>query len=290
MSSEKVIQSVHQRLLNVRDESGEQFNHLLIRYGLERLLYRLVAAGHGDTFVLKGAMLLALWQDVPGRPTRDIDLLGFGTVSHDRLRDVFASVCNADVIDDGLRFDPESIQTDDIRDDQEYHGIRLRLAGFLGKARIAIQIDVGFGDAVTPPPESIEYPAILDFPSPQLRAYHPATAVAEKLNALVELGIMNSRMKDFYDMHLILTHMDIEEEILRAAIRETFRRRKSEIPQEMPIAFTPEFWLEESKGLQWNAFLRRSLLSDFGLGLAEVLTDLRDRLWPVLESLRNECS
>jgi hypothetical protein len=153
VSTENIAKSVHQRLLNIRDTTGEQFNHLLMRYGLERLLYRIQASGHAETFVLKGAMLFALWHDVPGRPTRDIDLLGFGDLTHDRLRAIFADACAVEVEDDGLRFDPGSIQTDDIRDDQEYHGVRVRLLGFLGRARLAIQIDVGFGDSLTPEPQ-----------------------------------------------------------------------------------------------------------------------------------------
>jgi hypothetical protein len=150
VSTENIAKSVHQRLLNIRDTTGEQFNHLLMRYGLERLLYRIQASGHAETFVLKGAMLFALWHDVPGRPTRDIDLLGFGDLTHDRLRAIFADACAVEVEDDGLRFDPGSIQTDDIRDDQ---GVRVRLLGFLGRARLAIQIDVGFGDSLTPEPQ-----------------------------------------------------------------------------------------------------------------------------------------
>ena len=241
MSKEDTSRSVHRRLLNIRDTTGEPFNHLLMRYGQERLLYRIQAAGHAETFVLKGAMLFALWHDVPGRPTRDIDLLGFGVLTHDRLRAIFADACTVEVQDDGLLFDPDSIQTDDIRDDQEYHGVRVRLLGFLGRARLAIQIDVGFGEALTPEPQQIDYPAILDFPAPRLRAYHPATVVAEKLNATVVLGALNSRMKDFYDMHVILTHMGIDDDLLRAAIQGTFERRNVPLPEVLPVAFTPEF-------------------------------------------------
>lgn len=225
MGSENTSRSVHQRLLNIRDATGEQFNHLLMRYGLERLLYRLQAAGHSDTFVLKGATLFVLWHDVPGRPTRDIDLLGLGDLNHERLRAIFTDACAVGVQDDGLRFDPTSIRIDDIRDDQEYHGVRVRLLGFLGGARLAIQIDVGFGDSLTPAPNQVEYPAILEYPAPRIRAYHPATVVAEKLNATVVLGMFNSRMKDFYDMHVILAHMDIDDDLLRGAIRATFKRR-----------------------------------------------------------------
>ena len=204
MGARSTAISVHQRLLNIRDATGEPFNNLLLRYGLERLLYRLQAAGHAESFVLKGAMLFATWHDVPGRPTRDVDLLGLGELTHQHLRAIFADACNAVVEDDGLRFDADSIQTDDIHDDQEYHGVRVRLLGFLECARLPIQVDVGFGDSLTPAPSRIEYPTILDYPAPQLRAYHPATVVAEKLNATVVLGVLNSRMKDFTDMHVIL--------------------------------------------------------------------------------------
>ena len=286
MSPSNVAASVHQRLLNVRDQTGEQFNHLLMRYGLERLLYRLQAAGHGDTFVLKAAVLFALWRDAPGRPTRDIDLLGFGNLTHARLREIFVDICHTSVVDDGVRFDPESVQTQDIRDDQEYDGIRVRLLGFLGRARLAVQIDVGLGDALVPAPDEIDYPSILDFPTPRLRAYHPATVVAEKLNAMVVLGALNSRMKDFYDMHVILTHMGIEDALLKEAVRATFERRNTPLPRELPVAFTPDFLEDGIKETQWQAFLRRSALAPFHVVLVDVLADLRERLWPVLRMLR----
>ena len=282
MSADDIVKSVHRRLLNVRDKTGVQFNHLLVRYGLERLLYRVQEAGHGETFVLKGAMLFALWHDVPGRPTRDIDLLGFGDLSHDQLRSIFTDACTVPVVDDGLGFDADSVQTADIRDDQEYHGVRVRLLGFLGKARLALQVDVGFGDALTPDPTCIEYPTILDYPAPHLRAYHPATVVAEKLNATVVLGEFNSRMKDFYDMHVILSHMEIDDDVLTSAVSATFSRRNVPIPNEMPVAFSSQFLEDGSKEIQWRAFLRRSTLEATDLALALVLADLRDRLWPVL--------
>jgi len=284
VSSNNVTRSVHQRLLNIRDTTGEQFDHLLMRYGMERLLYRIEASGHSEAFVLKGAMLFALWHDVPSRPTRDVDLLGFGDLTHQRLRVIFADACTASVEDDGLFFDPDSIKTVDIRDDQEYNGIRVRLLGFLGRARLPVQIDVGFGDALIPEPEWIDYPAILDYPAPRLRAYHPATVLGEKLNATVVLGALNSRMKDFYDMHIILTHMDIDDNILREAIRATFERRNVPLPEELPVAFTPEFLEDGIKETQWQAFLRRSSLSSFHLDLASVLADLKKRLWPLLSS------
>lgn len=287
MSADNVAISVHQRLLNIRDQTGVQFNHLLIRYGLERLLYRIEAAGHSDSFVLKGAMLFALWQNVPGRPTRDIDLLGFGNPTHERLRSIFVDACNADVMDDGLSFHSESIQTSDIRDDQEYHGIRLRLLGFLGRARLPIQIDIGFGDAVTPAPEAINYPAILDFPAPHIRAYHPTTVVAEKLNAMVVLGLMNSRLKDFYDVYVILKHMNIDDALLTNAVRATFKQRNVQLPSKVPVVFTPEFLEDGIKEKQWQAFLRRSGLPAHDPSFSEIVDYLRDRLWPILSQPKN---
>lgn len=284
MSDESVAKSVHQRLLNIRDMTGEQFNHLLLRYGMERLLYRIQAAGHSDSFVLKGAMLFALWYDVPGRPTRDIDLLGFGPLTQDSLRAIFADICAVTVEDDGLYFDPDTIQVADIRDDQECHGVRVRLLAFQDRARLPIQIDVGFGDSPVPAPEQIEYPAILDYPAPRLRAYHPATVVAEKLNATVTLGTFNSRMKDFYDMHVLLAHTHIDDAILHDAIRSTFARRNVPLPEVLPVAFTPEFLEDGSKETQWRTFLRRSSLSSFGFDLATVVADLKKRLWPLLSA------
>jgi hypothetical protein len=254
----------------------------LIRYGLERLLYRLAESGQSEHFVLKGAMLFALWRDVPGRPTRDIDLLGFGEINHERLRRLFTDACHAEVVDDGLRFDADSIRTEDIREDQEYHGIRVQLLAFLSRARLAIQIDIGFGDALFPAPTYIDYPAILDFPTAYMRAYHPATVVAEKLNAMVVLGMMNSRMKDFYDVHVILSHMKMDEKELEGAIQSTFQRRNVELPREMPVAFTSDFLADGLKETQWQAFLRRSLLTDCKLSFAQVTADLREKLWPIL--------
>ena len=282
-----VTQSVHQKLLNIRDKTGEQFNHLLIRYGLERLLYRIVASENDGMFVLKGAMLFALWRNVPGRPTRDVDLLGFGELDHERLKQVFTDACMAEVVDDGLRFDPKSIVTDDIRDDQEYHGVRVRLIGYLGNARIALQIDVGFGDAITPAPATIDYPTILDFPAPRIRAYHPATVVAEKFNAMIVLGMMNSRLKDFYDVYIILKHMGIDETQLADAIQSTFQRRKTPLPAELPLVFTDDFINDRNKEVQWKAFLKRSLLTDCRLSFSQIVGSIQQKLWPVVLELHD---
>ena len=287
MSSSGVTQSIHQKLLNIRDKTGEQFNHLLMRYGLERLLYRLVASGYDQQFVLKGAMLFVLWQEMPGRPTRDIDLLGFGDMSHERLQRIFADACKADVVEDGLRFDHNSIVIDDIRDEQEYHGKRVRLMAYLGNARLAIQIDIGFGDAVTPSPTTIEYPTILDLPAPRIRAYHPATVIAEKFNAMIVLGMMNSRMKDFYDVYVILGNMIVDKNQLADAIESTFERRKTPLPDKLPLVFTDDFLNDGNKETQWRAFLKRSRLADCNLTFAQIVHDLHSKLWPVVLQISN---
>lgn len=283
MKKADTAKSIHQRLLNIRNKTGENFNSLLVRYGLERLLYRIMLSNHSDVFVLKGAMLFALWHEVPGRPTRDIDLLGFGNPTHQQLKQLFSDAGDVVFDDDGLRFDTNSIRTEDIRDDQEYFGIRIRLHAFLGNARIPIQIDVGFGDVLTPAPQEIEYPTILDLPAPRLMAYHPATVIAEKVNAMVVHGIMNSRMKDFYDIYILLKHMNIDDNLLAQAIKATFNRRKTELPKLLPVALSEDFLEDGTKETQWKAFLNRSNLSDSELTLPEVIKNLRKRLWPVIQ-------
>jgi hypothetical protein len=286
MKKNGIAKSIHQRLLNVRDKTGENFNSILVRYGLERLLYRIMLSNHSDVFVLKGAMLFTLWHEVPGRPTRDIDLLGLGNPTNQQLKQLFSDTCNVVFDDDGLRFDADSIRTEDIRDDQEYFGTRIRLSAFLGNARIPLQIDVGFGDALTPAPQEIEYPTILDLPAPRLRAYHPLTVIAEKVNAMVVHGIMNSRMKDFYDVYILLNHMNINDDLLAQAIKATFNRRKIELPEQMPVALSKDFLEDGTKEIQWKAFLNRSNLSDIKLTLSEIVEYLRQRLWPVIQKAR----
>lgn len=284
MTAVNMAESVHQRLLNLRDESGEQFERLLVRYGAERLLYRLQVAGYVDSFVLKGAMLFALWQDMPARPTRDLDLLGFGENTHENLQKIFTKVCTVDTVNDGLDFDPATIQSEDIREADEYQGIRIRMTTFLGRARVPIQIDIGFGDVITPPPEVIDYPVLLDFPSPRIRAYHPATVIAEKFNAMIVLGILNSRMKDFYDVYRILLNMKVRDEDIANAIASTFKRRNVSIPSDLPPVFKADFVNEGNKETEWRAFLKRSNIS-CELTLFEVLNYLRKRLWPVVNRI-----
>jgi predicted nucleotidyltransferase component of viral defense system len=220
-----IAASVRARLLQLAKTRGEDFQLLLTRYANERLLYRLSKSRHASGFVLKGAALFMLWTEKPHRATRDVDLLGFGDPSPDRIRGVLHDVVETKVDDDGLVFDASSLEIGAIREEQEYGGIRAVLIARLAAAKIRLQIDVGFGDVITPQAIDVDYPALLEFPAPHLRAYPRETVVAEKLEAIVHLGLANSRMKDFYDLMVLSRSFTFEGDVLVRAIRATFERR-----------------------------------------------------------------
>lgn len=276
-----VAQSVRQRLLSRSRETGDDYNLLLTRYAVERLLYRLSQSEHGHAFVLKGAMLFTVWTGTLHRPTRDLDLLGFGDPSEERLVSVFRNVCDQAIDDDGMIFDANSVTAAPIRDEHAYAGIRLRIAAKLGNARINLQVDVGFGDVVTPEARTETYPTLLDQAAPRLRVYSPESVIAEKLEAVVSLGMANSRMKDFYDMWVLLQKFDLEDAALAAAIRATFERRHTTIPSSVPLGFTDEFAGDLDKQRQWVGFLHRSGLPRTQ-ELIPVIHTLRNRLLPLL--------
>jgi predicted nucleotidyltransferase component of viral defense system len=273
--------SARQRLLNRSRETGEDYNLLLTRFGIERLLYRLSRSDDADRFVLKGAMLFAVWTGNVYRPTRDLDLLGFGDATAERLVAVFRGLCEMSVEDDGLRFDADTVSCEPIRDDQEYGGMRLKLLVFLGNARIALQVDVGFGDAVTPEAKRTEFPTLLDHPVPVVRAYPAETVVAEKFEAMVSLGMGNSRMKNFYDAWILLREFEMDEATLTKAIRATFGRRRTELPTTLPMTFSEEFIADPTKQSQWQGILKRSGLSA-DLPFADVVEVIRRRLGPLI--------
>ena len=274
-------ESVRARLLQRSRDERTDFQVLLTRYALERLLYRLSQSAHRHQFVLKGAMLFATWVAAPFRPTRDLDLLGYGENSPEAMREAFREICGQAVADDGVAFDIDGIEATPIREDLEYGGVRIRTRATIAVARITIQVDVGFGDAITPAPVEIDYPALLDAPAPHLRAYPIETVVAEKFHALVTRGITNSRLKDFYDLWLVAETFELERTVLATAIRQTFTRRETELPQERPTAFTTSYaaaWDE-----QWRAFLTRERMTTAPIQLASVLTNLERFLMPLLE-------
>jgi predicted nucleotidyltransferase component of viral defense system len=271
--------SVRQRLLNLAHASGQPLELLLTRYALERLLHRLSMSPHRDRFVLKGAMLLVTWFAEPHRATRDVDLLGFGDATEDALLETFREIMAVEV-DDGVIFDLKGLRIEPIREGLEYGGSRLRTTAALSGARIPITVDIGFGDAVAPGIEDIDLPVLLDMPSPHLRAYPPETVIAEKFHAMVMLGRANSRMKDYYDVWMLLNAIDLEPERLRQAIVATFARRGTLIPAEAPDGLSDAFASDAGKLRQWNAFA--SNLSDSTPGLGFVVSTLRLRLTGIL--------
>jgi len=276
--------SARQRLLNHSRARGEDFQRVLVRYGLERLLYRLSASSHADQFVLKGAMLFALWTDtLDHRSTKDLDLLGRGPPIPERLARIFREVCDLPVEeDDGVDFEAQSITAHAIREDVIYDGIRVTLEARLGQARLRLQVDVGFGDAVSPPPQKIAYPTLLGHPAPEISAYRPETVIAEKLHAMVTLGIANSRMKDFFDVRWCSQHLDFDCAALAVSLRDTFASRGTPIPTTAPIALTSGFASDSAKQAQWRAFVRRSGLAETDLELATVVDDVAAFLLPVV--------
>jgi len=272
--------SVRQRLVNIAKEREEEFQYVLIRYGTERLLYRLSQSEHADVFILKGAALFQIWTNQPHRPTRDVDILGHGAPTLDRFERLLRDVCTTEVEDDGLLFDGNSIVVEQIKEEDEYQGIRLRLVASLQNARISLQIDVGFGDAITPGTEDVVYPTLLEFPPPKIKAYPRETVVAEKFQAMVKLGIANSRMKDYYDLWILAKQFDFDGTQVTKAIKATFERRRTELPSSMPLALTDEFAEDERKQTQWKAFCRKGRLAVPGLKLKTVTELLAAFLMP----------
>ena len=276
--------SVKQRLLSIGKKSGENFQLLLTRYAVERLLSRLAHSEHANSFVLKGAMLFALWTGEMHRPTRDVDFLGFGENSDARLATVLRALCTGENADDGLVFDQNSVAVEQIREADEYGGRRVTFVVTLGQAQVTLQVDVGFGDAITPAAESVEYPSLLGMEPPKLRAYPKQTVVAEKVEAMVKLGLANSRMKDFYDLLVLSRTFAFEGQRVRDAIAATFKRRGTAIPTTPPVALTEDFARDDSKQKQWKAFVRRSGLEKRVGELSEVVVELSRFVLPPLSA------
>lgn len=276
--------SVRQRLLNCAQTSGRPFGEVLQYYAMERFLYRLSVSPHAEKFLLKGALMLTAWRAPGSRPTMDIDLLGRTSNEVESIVQQMREVVQVDAPNDGIVFDPASFAGNAIREDADYSGVRVTFTGNLGAARIHMQIDIGFGDVVTPAPEKLLYPTILDFPSPMLFGYSRETAIAEKLQALVQLRMLNSRMKDYYDLWLLSRHPELNIPTLHEAIQRTFRNRNTAI-KAAPVGLSTEFCNDPSKETQWQAFLKRSNLTDMPKSLVEIGEDLREFFGPILNYL-----
>jgi len=283
-SSKDMAASVLQRLLNKARKSGRPFNEILQYYAMERFLYRLSKSQHANTFVLKGALMFNVWRGPLSRPTMDIDLLGRVTDDMESIIAALSSVCAQEVEPDGLFFEPDSVTGERIIEGANYEGIRIRLRGNLGTARVVIQVDIAFGDIIVPYAMTADYPTILDLPVPSMQGYSKESAIAEKLQIMVRLDILNSRLKDFYDIWLLSRQFDFEGQMLASAIKETFRARQTEIPTQ-PDALMAAFAQDANKQSQWRGFRRRNLLKDSPENLLEVVGCISTFLVPVMEAL-----
>ena len=288
MNQRNIAASVRARLLNKARAKKLDFNLLLTRYALERMLYRLSISGQRDQFLLKGALLFDLWFDVPHRPTHDADLLGFGSAEIPHLENLFREISQIEG-DDGIVFQTDTVRSAEIRKDANYTGVRVTLMGLLNGARCPIQIDIGFGDAVTPGPEEARYPVILDdMPPPCLRVYPRYTVVAEKLEAMVTLGMLNSRLKDYFDLWILARHSDFEGATLCRAIQATLERREAVTPNGVPVGLSDEFAQNRQKNQQWQAFQRKNRLEP--MPLPTVIDYLQKFLLPVLSAITTRTS
>jgi predicted nucleotidyltransferase component of viral defense system len=276
--------SVHDRLLTRAHLAGRPLNEFLQNYAIERFLFRLSQSKYAQQFVLKGALLFRVWGLPANRPTRDIDMLGYTSDSVENLVSIFRDICNQKVISDGLSFESETVSGERIKERANYKGVRVRLICSLGKARMHLQIDIGFADVVFPAPVKIEYPVILRMPAPVLNVYSRESVIAEKLQAMVYLGIANSRMKDFYDLWILVNKSKVRREVLREAIFHTFKRRGTEIPHSEPMALSDFF--ARNKQNQWKAFISNNNLTDAPEQMAKVIASLRKNILPTLRALR----
>jgi predicted nucleotidyltransferase component of viral defense system len=276
--------SIRQKLLNKSKELAQPFNELLQYYGLERFLYRISASKYHDKFVRKGALLFTVWRQSAIRSTVDIDLLGKVSNNPDDIVKVFQEICNLKAQEDGLQFDSTSVTAEPISLDADYQGVRVQLYGYLGTAKIRVQVDIGFSDIITPNPETSSYPTILDLPAPRINCYNKETAIAEKLQAMVKLDILNSRMKDIYDIWILSKRFEFDGMLLQSAIINTFKKRQTEVTPKV-ITFTEQYYRNPEKIAQWKGFLKRSKVSDIPADLEDVLESVRTFLLPVLSHI-----
>jgi hypothetical protein len=270
--------SVRALLQNKAKETNRPFAEVLQYYGMERFLYRLSRSKHADSFVLKGALLFTVWQIPERRTTLDIDFLARYDNQVASIAAVMKDVCNVSVVPDGLVFDSENIQGRKIKENADYEGARLKFPGFLECSRIPMQIDVGFGDIVYPRTKVIDYPVILDSPRPRLTGYPAESVISEKFEAMVKLGLLNSRMKDFYDIWLMMRHFDFSGSNLAGALRRTFKHRQTALPKAKPLFAEEIYDAKSDRQILWNAFLRRGDIKHVPEKLAIIAKIIEDFL------------
>ena len=280
MSKKNMAASVHARLTDIARRTDRPFQELLQYYAMERFLYRLSKSPHAARFVLKGALMLRVWDAPMARPTKDIDLLGRLENSLENLSTVVREVCAVEVESDGLLFRPATVKSERIREDADYERVRTRFDSLLARARMAMQLDVGIGDVMVPGPVEIAYPTLLDMPAPRLKGYPRETAIAEKFEAMVKLGTLNSRMKDFYDIWLLSRQFDFDGSMLAQAVNATFVNRRTAVKAD-PVALTTEFSESEVANIQWRAFVRKGRLANAPARLGEAVSGIVRFLLPV---------
>lgn len=276
--------SVHQRLLNKARESSRPFNELLQHFGIERFIYRLSKSPQAERFILKGALMFSVWSGPGSRSTMDIDLLGKIDNSLEMIVAAIKDACEMDVEADGMSFNSETVTAARITEDAEYEGVRVRVQGGLGNARVSLQIDIGFGDVIVPGPIMVAYPALLDFPAPELNGYTMESTIAEKFQAMVKLGVLNSRMKDFHDIWMLSRMFDFRGEMLAEAVEKTFENRNTPITV-APTVFGPSFVTDGDKKAQWQGFIRKAKIADAPEAFEDVVAAVKEFLEPLVASL-----
>jgi len=279
-----IAASVHQLLLNEAKKTSRTFNEVLQHYAIERFIYRLSKSHHSKRFVLKGALMFYVWCGPASRPTMDLDLLGKIDNNIESIIAVIKDAMEVDVEPDGILFNPETITATRITEDVEYEGVRVRLQGNLGNARVSLQIDIGFGDVIVPGPSKVKYPVLLDFPSPELYGYSMESVIAEKFEAMTKRGILNSRMKDFYDIWMLSRMFNFKGTVLADAIRMTFQNRNTVLSINQAV-FDPEFINDPTKNTQWQAFIRKSKIKEALNSFHEVSKEIQIFIKPIIDSL-----
>ncbi len=282
--------SIARRLLNKSKELEVAYQYILLRYANERFLFRLSGTKYFDRLILKGGLLFFIWQAPFPRPTRDMDFLKLGKADRTEIETMIKTICRAKGEDDGLTFNEDSIRITNIREQNRYVGFRVNLLATLGKIRIPIRIDIGVGDVVTPPPVKKSFPALLEMSEPEIMVYPMETSIAEKLQTIVEMGMANSRMKDYFDLYYMLKSFTFDHKRLKKAIAQTFTRRETVFPADLPVGLGKEFANNPQKSEQWQAFLRKNDLQGFGKNLNEITSEIREVVWPLMRELNAEMS
>ena len=277
--------SVRQRLLDYARSSGQDYNFVLQAFAIERLLFRLSQSPYADNFVLKGALLFKLWTGELHRQTRDIDMLALQSETIPSLETAFQRISQISFDEDGLEYLSDTVSVREIIEQQQYGGYRVTLTAMLGAAKIHLQVDCGFDDAITPEPVIGKFPTLLDLPSPRLRIYPKETVVSEKFEATVRLGLANSRMKDFYELWVLANNFSFSGPIVASAIRNTFSRRKTILPSNTPVAFRAPFMQNTLKQSQWQAFVRKTGIDPIAHDLGKIIELVRSFLWPPTDAI-----